>query len=97
MIAAAIVTLAHPAFAAVGGGGGALAGIQTGATAVQNAAMGVGYSMAVGGIAFGGIHWSQHRDDWVGSAGRVLAGIAGGVVVGNAPALAVLGGGGALF
>jgi hypothetical protein len=93
---AAIGASVAPAFAAVGGGAGALAGIQAGATNVQAAMLGVGFAGAVIGVAFAGWHFLNHRDDWAGSAGRLLGGIIGGVIVSQAVPLASLGGG-ALF
>jgi len=96
VIIGAIVATISPAFAAQGGATGALAGVQTGATQVQAAMLGVGFAGAVVGIAFGGWHFLNHRDDWAGAAGRVMGGIVGGVVVGQAVPLANIGGG-ALF
>jgi hypothetical protein len=93
----ALVANIHPALAGIGGGGAGLGGIQTGATAVQNAAVGVGGAMAVGGVAFGAIHWAKHREDWLGCGERVGGGIAAGFIAGNAPAIAAIGGGGAIF
>jgi len=95
-IVSAIVATTTPAFAAVGGGTGALAGIQTGATQVQAAMVGVGFAGCIIGIALGAWHYMQHRDDWLGASGRLIAGIAGGVIVSQAVPLASLGGG-ALF
>ena len=97
LIAAAIFGSVHPALAAVGAGGNGLAGIETGATSVQNAAIGLGSAFAVGGVALGAIHWAKHREDWLGCGERVGGGIAAGFIAGNAPAIAAIGGGGALF
>ncbi len=96
LIIGAIVATISPAFAAAGGGSGALASIQTGATNVQGAMLGVGFAGAVIGVAFAGWHFLNHRDDWAGSAGRLMGGIIGGVIVSQAVPLASLGGG-ALF
>ncbi len=95
----AIATVAssiHPALAAAGGGAGNLAGIQQGANQVQAAMLGVGFAGCVIGIALGAWHYVQHRDDWTGASGRLIAGVAGGVIVGQAVPLASMGGG-ALF
>lgn len=86
----------HPAFAATGGAG-ALAGIQTGATQVQSAMQGIGWAGAIIGVVFAGLHLAQHRDDWAGTGLRVVGAVAAGVVVANAPAIAAVGGTGALF
>lgn len=93
MIATAVLASVQPALAAVAGGGGALAGIETGTTQVQNAMLGVGFAGCVIGIALGAWHYIQHRDDWVGASGRLIAGVAGGVIVAQAVPLASLGGG----
>jgi hypothetical protein len=93
LILASLFTTAAPAFAAVGGGTGALAGIQTGATQVEAAMVGVGFIGCVIGIALGAWHYVQHRDDWLGASGRLIAGIVGGVIVSQAVPLASLGGG----
>ena len=88
-----VVASTHPALAVTGGGTGALAGVQTAATNMQNALLGVGFAAAIIGIGTGAIHWAGHRDDWAGAATRTLAGVIGGVIVANAPALASVGGG----
>lgn len=93
----AIIASVHPALAGIGGGGAGLGGIQTGSTSVQNAAIGVGGAFATGGVAFGAIHWAKHREDWLGCGERVGGGIAAGFIAGNAPAIAQIGGGGAIF
>jgi len=93
MLAAIVVASIHPALAVTGGGTGALAGVQTAATNMQNSLLGVGFAAAIIGIGTGAIHWAGHRDDWAGAATRTLAGIIGGVIVANAPALASVGGG----
>ncbi|GAC1548403.1 MAG: hypothetical protein NVS4B5_21390 [Vulcanimicrobiaceae bacterium] len=93
VLAAMIVASIHPALAVQGGGNGALAGVQTAATNMENALLGVGFAAAIIGIGTGAIHWAGHRDDWAGAATRTLAGIIGGVIVANAPALAAVGGG----
>jgi hypothetical protein len=86
----------HPAFASMGQASGALAGIQTGANMVQTSLQYVGMVACVIGIALGGIHWIQHRDDWFGAGIKIVSGVIGGVVISNAMAIAVMGGGAVL-
>lgn len=93
IFASFIVASIHPALAVNGGGTGSLAGVQAAATNMQNALLGVGFAAAIIGIGTGAIHWAGHRDDWAGAATRTLAGVIGGVIVANAPALAAVGGG----
>jgi hypothetical protein len=94
LIVSVVLSSAHPAFAVTAGGAtGALAGIQTGTTSIQNAMLSVGFAGCVIGIALGAWHYIQHRDDWVGASGRLIAGVAGGVIVSQAVPLASLGGG----
>lgn len=93
----AVVVMIAPALATNTGGAGALAGIQTQANNIQSAMLGIGTVGAIIGIAFAGLHYVQHRDDWMGATLRVLGGLAAGVVVGSAPALATAAGAGALL
>jgi hypothetical protein len=96
LVVSAVLALPHPAFAAVGAATGALAGISTGATMVESSLQYVGMIACVIGIAIGGIHWVQHRDDWFGAGSRILSGVIGGVVISNALTIATMGGGAVL-
>jgi hypothetical protein len=64
LIVSVVLSSAHPAFAVTAGGAtGALAGIQTGTTSIQNAMLSVGFAGCVIGIALGAWHYIQHRED----------------------------------
>lgn len=96
LMVAVVAASIHPALAATTGAG-ALAGIETGATQVQTAMQGIGWAGAIIGVVFAGLHLAQHRDDWSGTGLRIVGAVAAGVVVANAPAIAAIGGTGALF
>jgi len=96
LVVSAVLASTHPAFAAMGSATGALAGIQTGASVVQTSMQYVGMIACVIGIAIGGLHFLQNRDDWFGSGSRVISGVIAGVVISNATAIATMGGGAVL-
>ena len=89
----AILLSTAPALAINGGGSGTLSAIETGATQVQSAMIFVGFTGTISGIAVGAWHFFRHQDDWLGGATRVLAGMAGGVIVSQAVPLASIAGG----
>jgi hypothetical protein len=93
LVVSVVLASAHPAMASLGSATGALSGITTGANEVQTSMQYVGMIACIIGIAIGGLHWVQHRDDWMGAGSRVLAGIIGGLVVSNAANIATMGGG----
>lgn len=93
LMVSVVLISAHPAMAALPAAAGALSGITTGANEVQTSMQYLGMIACVIGIAVGGLHFVQHRDDWFGAGSRVLAGVIGGVVISNAMAIAVMGGG----
>lgn len=92
-----IAASSHPALATTFSATGPLAGIATGAAAVQSAMQAVAFVAGTIGIAIGAIHWVQHRDDWFGAGTRVVSGVICGAVISHASDIMNIGGGGVTF
>jgi hypothetical protein len=92
LVASVVLATTHPALASNFTASGALAGINTGATAVETAMQAIGIAGCVIGLVFAAFHFFTNREDWFGVAMRVLGAVVGGVIVSNAATIVTLGG-----
>lgn len=65
-------------------------------TSIQNGFIAAGWAIVVVGVAFGGLHFAEHREDWYGAIKRVAACVVAGGIMMHASDLAGLAAAGAI-